>query len=425
MLQDQYGNALSTTSTAARDAYVEGVDLFLAAQAGVDDACDRALAEDPGFAMAHTAKARQAQMRGDRETLTQHLAEARAAQNVTASEAGHIHALGLLLEGKVPQAYTAIRAHLVDHPRDPLVTQTCVGVFGLIGFSGQPGREAEQLAFTSQLLPHYGDDWWFLGGHAFAQVEAGQTAKAAETIERSLEQRPENANSAHYKAHIHYEAGESQAGLDYMARWRDDHYADKQGLLHCHVSWHVALWALEQGDADRMWAEIDRNIRPGDGHGPAINLLTDTAAIYYRAEMAGVAVPAERWQAVSEFAAEFFPKPGIAFADVHAALAHAMAGNCEALERIRAEARGPAGDLVSLLADAFGALAAQNWSQAATLLSRSMAGHERIGGSRAQRDLLEFALLNAMLKQGQAAEAHLMLTSRRPVQVEARPVAGL
>ncbi|MEM7210270.1 MAG: tetratricopeptide repeat protein [Pseudomonadota bacterium] len=425
MLQDQYGNALSTTSAAARDAYVEGVDLFLAAQAGVDDAYDRAIAEDPGFAMAHTAKSRQAQMRGDRETLTKHLAEAKAARNVTASEAAHINALGLLMEGRGPEAYKAIRAHLVDHPRDVLVTQTCVGVFGLIGFSGQPGREAEQLAFTTQLLPHYGDDWWFLGGHAFAQVEAGQTAKAAETVERSLATRPENANSAHYKAHIHYEAGETEAGLGYMAQWRDDHYTGKQGLLHCHVSWHVALWALEQGDTDRMWAEIDRHIRPGDGHGPAINLLTDTAAIYYRAEMAGVPVPAERWQDLSAFAAEFFPKPGIAFVDVHAALAHAMAGNTDALEKVRDDARGPAGDLVCTLADAFGALARQDWAQATTLLSRAMADHERIGGSRAQRDLLEFALLNAMLKQGQAAEAHLMLTTRRPVHADAHPVAGL
>ena len=425
MLHDRYGNELSTTSDAARDAYVEGVDLFFAMQSGVDDAYDRAIAADPDFALAHVAKARQAQMRGDRDTLAAHLGKARSIANVTPKESAHINALGLLLEGKGAEAYKAIRAHLADHPRDALIAQTCIGVFGLIGFSGQPGREAEQLAFTSQLLPHYGDDWWFLGGHAFAQVEAGQTARAAETIERSLAQRPDNANSAHYKAHIHYEAGETQAGLDYMAGWRDEHYAAKQGLLHCHVSWHVALWALEQGDTDRMWAEIDRNIRPGDGFGPAINLVSDTAAIYYRAELAGAPVPAERWRALSEFSATFFPNPGIAFVDVHAALAHAMAGNTEALDRIRAKATGPAGDLVSLLAEAFGALARQEWAAATRLLTSAMADHERIGGSRAQRDLLEFALLNALLKQGRSEQAHLMLATRRPVQVEAHAVAGL
>lgn len=425
MLQDQYGNALSTRSTVARDAYVEGVDLFLSAQSGVDDAFDLAISEDPDFALAHTAKARQAQMRGERDVVVEHVVKARASMDVSSKEASHINALTLLMEGKGPEAYKAIREHLTDHPRDVMIAQTCIGVFGLIGFSGQPGREAEQLAFTSQLLPHYGNDWWFLGGHAFAQVEAGQTAKAAETVERSLAQRPENANSAHYKAHIHYEAGEAQAGLRYMAQWRDDHYAAKQGLLHCHVSWHVALWALEQGDTARMWDEIDRHIRPGDGHGPAINLLTDTAAIYYRAEMAGVQVPPERWLALSDFAAHFFPNPGLAFVDVHAALAHAMAGNKEALDKIRTEAKGPARDLVSLLAEAFGALAREEWSQATTLLSKAMVDHERIGGSRAQRDLLEYALLSSLLKQGQTGPAQLLLATRRPVQAEANAIRGL
>ena len=182
MLKDRYGNDLSTTSQQARDAYVDGIDRFFAMQSGVDDAYDRAIAAVPDFALAHIAKARQAQMRGDRDTLARHLGEARSTANVTPKEAAHIDALGLLLEGKGAEAYKAIRAHLADHPRDALIAQTCIGVFGLIGFSGQPGREAEQLAFTTWLLPHYGDDWWFLGGHAFAQVEAGQTAKAAETV---------------------------------------------------------------------------------------------------------------------------------------------------------------------------------------------------------------------------------------------------
>ena len=32
-----------------------------------------------------------------------------------------------------------------------LIAQMCTSVFGLIGFSGLPGREAEQLSFISNL----------------------------------------------------------------------------------------------------------------------------------------------------------------------------------------------------------------------------------------------------------------------------------
>ena len=65
-----------------------------------------------------------------------------------------------------------------------------------------------------------------------------------------------------------------------------------------------------------------------------INLLTDGVALFYRASLNGVDIAPARWQALSAYADRFFAKPGIAFADVHAALAHAMAGNMAAVDTI-------------------------------------------------------------------------------------------
>lgn len=429
MLQDRYGNALSTTSTAARDAYVDGIDRFLAAQSGAEEAFEAAVAADPDFALGQIGLARIRQAMGQGHDVAGPAGRAKAlAEGLNGREAAHVNALGLLVSGQGPAAYKAIRTHLLDHPRDALVAQTCTGVFGLIGFSGQPGREAEQLAFTAALAPHYGDDWWFLCQHAFSQVEAGQTGPATATIERSMELNPRNAHGAHIRSHVYYEAGETEAGYGYIADWVRDY--DKAGQLHCHISWHIALWALEQGDVETMWRVYDADVAPASGGsagawGPPVNVLTDAAALLYRAGLAGVEVPAERWQAVSEYAARMFANPAIAFADVHAALAHAMAGNGAAVEKIAAEAKGPAADIVRELAEAFGAMAAGNWSEAEAHFARTMSTHERIGGSRAQRDLLEYALLNALLKQGKAEEARLLLSTRRPLKVASRAVKGL
>lgn len=415
MLRDRYDNALTTASAAARDAYAAGMDRFLAADAGAADAFARAAEEDPDFALAHLALARERQMRADPAGVREALAAARAAAGarpVSAREAGQLHALGLMLEGRGPEAMAAIRAHLADHPRDAMVAQTCTGVFGMIGFSGQPGREAEQLAFTAALAPHYGDDWWFLAQHAFSQMEAGQTGPAEATIARALDGNPRNANGAHIRSHLHYETGETEAGFAYLDQWRKDY--DRGGILHCHVNWHIALWALERGDAETMWAVVDADIAPETGAGPPLNVLTDMAAILYRAELAGVAVDPARWRAISAYASERFPTPGMAFADVHAALAHAMAGEGEALARILRDAKGPAGDMVRLLAEAFGALAAGRWADALGPLATAMADHARIGGSRAQRDLVEFAMAGALLKLGRAEEARRLLAIRRP-----------
>ena len=57
MLADRYDLPLSTASAAARDAYVEGCDLALTLYPGAVEAFDRAIAADPGFALAHAGKA--------------------------------------------------------------------------------------------------------------------------------------------------------------------------------------------------------------------------------------------------------------------------------------------------------------------------------------------------------------------------------
>jgi len=158
---------------------------------------------------------------------------------------------------------------------------------------------------------------------------------------------------------------------------------------------------------------------------PALRVVTDTAALLYRAKLAGIEVPAARWMAVSKFAQKIFPQPGIAFGDAHAAIAHAFAGETEALKRLKSDATGPAGDLVRRLAEAFDAIAAERWGDAIAHLTPAMAEHERLGGSRAQRDLLEYAYLNALLKLGAADEARRLLALRGPAKVQAEAIAEL
>lgn len=113
-------------------------------------------------------------------------------------------------------------------------------------------------------------------------------------IEQSLAINPRNANGAHIKSHVHYESGETKAGAAYLEDWLRDY--DRSALLHGHLSWHVALWALEQGDADRMWQTVDESVTPDVALGMPINILTDTASILYRAELLGEKVSPERWK---------------------------------------------------------------------------------------------------------------------------------
>ena len=65
MVTDRYGLLLSTTSSAARDAYIEGCAAKLTMYPGAIEAFDRAIAADPDLALAHAAKAHALLERGD------------------------------------------------------------------------------------------------------------------------------------------------------------------------------------------------------------------------------------------------------------------------------------------------------------------------------------------------------------------------
>ena len=418
MHADRYDNQISTQSGQAAEAYRRGVDCFLAADIGAEEAFLAAIAADREFALAYAALARSRQTMADIQGARQAMAEAKASTAaMTEREQSHIHCLDLLIKGKSAEAYQAILKHLECYPRDVMIAQPCTGVFGLIGFSGRPGRESEHLAFTYRIAQHYGEDWWFLTQLGFAQMECGQVAVAEDTMARALEGNPRNANAAHYLAHLYYEMGASKQAMHYLDDWMPDY--SREALLHCHISWHQALCALAVGDETGMWQIIDECVAPAGAWGPPINVLTDVVAFLKRAELAGYEVAQARWQQISDYALNKFPRPGVAFVDVHAALAHAMADNRDALNDIINANKSPASDVVQALARAFQALAEQSWSRADEQLTVAMVDHARIGGSRAQRDLIEFLLADVLKRQGKTADAKRLLAMRRPVSARA------
>src|ERR1041384_5208113 len=113
MLTDRYGLALSTNSAAARDAYVEGCDAKLTMYPGAIEAFDRAIAADPGFALAHAARAHAVLERGDIAAARGSMATATSLTGgVSEREASHIAFFALLVAGESENALAALLPHL-------------------------------------------------------------------------------------------------------------------------------------------------------------------------------------------------------------------------------------------------------------------------------------------------------------------------
>src|SRR6202022_2984169 len=134
MLTDRYNPAVSTASTTARDDYVHASDLALTFYPGAAEAFARAIAADPGFALAHAGKAQVLMREGDVVPARACLEAAKAAAaGLPAREASHIAFLDLVFAGQTEPAIVALRTHLARWPRDALVLSTAANPNGLIG----------------------------------------------------------------------------------------------------------------------------------------------------------------------------------------------------------------------------------------------------------------------------------------------------
>src|SRR5437588_6715264 len=112
MLTDRYELPVATASSAARDAYVEGCAAKLTMYPGAIEGFDRAIAADPGFALAHAARAYVLLEGGEAAAARESMMAADSlAAGLSAREASHIAFFDLLAAGDAEAALAAVQAH--------------------------------------------------------------------------------------------------------------------------------------------------------------------------------------------------------------------------------------------------------------------------------------------------------------------------
>ena len=130
--------------------------------------------------------------------------------------------------------------------------------------------------------------------------------------------------------------------------------------------------------------------------------VSDGAAFLWRSELAGHRRDTAAWRAIYEYGNSALPQPGNGLADLHVILALTVMGDDAALdtrvrqmEALAREGRYPSGSYLPSLARGFAAFERGDFSAAIDALAPLAGENERIGGSRAQHDLIEFTLLKA------------------------------
>ena len=328
-MKDRFELEVSTSSSQALEAYVEAVDISFALQLGAGEKLDEALTHDPDFALAHAARARIHQSESNVDAARLSIARARElAVHTSPRERGHVEIIGLTIDGRGADALDLIDEHAGPYPTDALPLSSAMGVYGLIAFSGIVDHHERQLALLERLAPHWPEDWWFLAAYGWARIETGDLCAGIDLVERALVLNPDSANAAHARAHGYYELGDAEAGLTFTTDWLVNY--DPHCMLHCHLAWHRALFALQLGDADTALAVYRAHIAPAVTHCIAMFTMIDATAFAWRAALHGSALTGDELREIGDFAMRHFPNPGIAFVNMHNCLALTLSGKADA-----------------------------------------------------------------------------------------------
>ena len=403
-MSDCYARACPVTGTtpAALQAYERALAAFLGWRGGTEEALAQALQQAPGFVMAHLLQGYVLVCGRDprRVDLARPVLARAAALRANSHERRHLAALAAAIDGN----YEAAKAHLGDvldtHPRDALALHVAHAFDYVTGdIARLHDRVAAVLPAWSADLPGYHA---VLAMHAFGLEECGEYERAEEAARDALAQNPANARAHHVMAHVFEMTGRTGEGL----RWMNAHIQSwaVDSVASTHFWWHLALFHLAQGEADRALALYDQRVSAAQADDIAD--LIDAAALLWRLQLEGSTDLRARWP---ELAAAWSPHINdgfCSFNDIHAMLAfvgardwqralqleHALAA-AQCLPTRHGETTRELGLPACRALIAFG----RGDDALATTLLASLPAHEhRLGGSHAQRDVLHLTLLKAI-----------------------------
>jgi len=331
-------------------------------------------------------------------------------------ERNHLDALGLAAAGGWPRAVARLDRHLMAYPRDLAAHQCALRLDGYLGrFHRGAARSARALPFWSKDQPGYGIMRSFYG---FGLEELGDYDRAEDVSREAAELEPYGYWPHHAVSHVLEMTGRPDEGIAWM-EGRLPFWSDAKCGNRVHIWWHKALFHIELGQYDEALALYDDQIFAAVR--PVGTQLCNVTALLWRLEMLGCKA-GERWRKQSALWQQQANGICSPFNEIHAAMTALRAGETAAFEALlkgmrRAAADG--GDLAPTyhdvavpIVEAVASFVDGDYADAVDRLLPVEANLWRMGGSAAQRDLIEWTLTEAAVR-AELREVALSLANER------------
>jgi hypothetical protein len=341
-------------------------------------------------------------------------------------ERAHFAALSAAVAGEYEAASVLLGSLLSEYPRDAVALQVAHSVDYVRGeVASLQNRIAAALPAWSAATPGYHA---VLAMHAFGLEENRDYARARDTALQALEFEPRNVRAHHTVAHVLEMQGHAAEG----ARWMQARLSfwDTESPMATHQWWHFGLFRLGAGDPAGALAIYDARVAANP---TATSDLIDASALLWRLHLRGreAAGPgfdlSGRWRELAERWAPHAADAYCAFNDMHAMMAFAAAGRSDlartllAAQAQRILKRGTNSAMTRLVglpaSRALLAFGRGQYAAAEKLLAELPPIAHRIGGSQAQRDVLDLTRAAAALHQAAGSDTALRSTATgRPSQ---------
>ena len=415
MHRDLLGNAIhvgDAASVARVDDFVGG---FIACQARVVTILDAAARDDSAIVNTFAAALHLfAEAPSGVVNAKPFLARAEASPlPASERERAWLEAVRASADDDVGRAIELLTGIVHEHPRDLAALK--LAQYLLFNLGDAPGMLRVALASRDAAA----DVAYLHGMAAFAYEQCHLLRDAEAAARRAIAMQPDEPWAHHALAHVLLTEGRIAEGRAFMhevsATW-----VGLNSFMETHNWWHLALFALEQGDDAAALALYDAHVwgvcrEYSQDQIGAVSLLA-------RLELAGVDVGA-RWQDLAPWLAGRTQDQVQPFLDMQYLYGLARAGRSAEAERLLANVQAHARDAPPLTRAA--------WQRVAVPACRGLLAHARgdhaaavdqlglalprlleIGGSHAQRDLFEQVFLDALVRCGRLVGAFDLLQRR-------------
>jgi hypothetical protein len=336
------------------------------------------------------------------------------------------HALRTLVKGDLRGAQRILDDIVTDYPHDLLALR--LQHVNAIFF----GRPDVLRSTVTRALADWDDDipgaGIVYGMVCMGLEEVGEFERAEGYGRRGADLEPDDLWSVHSVAHVMEAQGRLEDGVKWMQR--PDGYWDDRGVMRHHLWWHEALFLYEAGDYDRVFAYYDEHLAPKAATGYLE--MSNCASLLFRLEIAGQAC-GDRWEQLLEHSIHLAEDRALIFSDVHMVLALAMSQKRPELKRFArdiAEYGNLAGTfdqeasakLTLPLIRAAEARISGDMSKATDILLDTRYEFKNMGGSIAQRDMLDLFLIDSAIAAGRSRTAQRLLSEYQDARPHSVPV---